>query len=158
MANLDIKSNNEKIFEKLNTLKFKCQKCSNCCRLQPGVVFLSEEDAKNIANYLNIDIFTFLSKYCRSVYRNGEEIVALQERKNFDCIFWNDGCIIYKVRPLQCSTYPFWPSLVESEEKWEQEKKRCPGIDCDDDNFTKEEKISFYIKEKNVKYMRVVKI
>ncbi|HOJ62958.1 MAG TPA: YkgJ family cysteine cluster protein [Spirochaetota bacterium] len=145
----------DKNFERLKSLEFKCQRCSNCCRHQPGVVFLSEEDVKNIASFLNIDISTLLSKYCRAIYRNGEQIVALQERKNFDCIFWNDGCIIYPARPLQCKTYPFWPSLVESEENWKEEKKRCPGIDTQGD-LKLEEKIDFYLKEKNVKYMKII--
>ena len=31
-------------------------------------------------------------------------------------------CSIYDVRPVQCSTYPFWPSLLASKEDWEDEK------------------------------------
>lgn len=145
-----------KILKRIDKLEFKCQRCSNCCRFDPGVVFLSNEDVKNISSYLNIDISTFLLKYCRSIFRNGEQIVGLQEKNNFDCIFWRaDGCIIYEVRPLQCKTYPFWPVLVESEELWNQEKKRCKGIGCKG-NLTLEEKFELYKQEKNIVYMKII--
>jgi hypothetical protein len=46
-----------------------------------------------------------------------------------DCIFWREGgCAAYEDRPLQCSTYPFWASIVDSEETWRDESRFCPGI------------------------------
>jgi hypothetical protein len=29
---------------------------------------------------------------------------------------------------VQCGTYPFWSSILESEESWEEEKAHCPGV------------------------------
>ena len=56
-------------------------------------------------------------------------MVSLKEKDNYDCIFLGEnGCSIYEGRPLQCRTYPFWPSIVESRENWESEKRSCPGI------------------------------
>ncbi len=56
-------------------------------------------------------------------------MISLLERSNNDCIFLSDtGCRIYPVRPLQCSSYPFWGSVLSSEEQWEDEAKECPGI------------------------------
>jgi len=39
------------------------------------------------------------------------------------CVFLDafGKCSIYEVRPVQCSTYPFWPSLVDRREDWEDE-------------------------------------
>ena len=39
------------------------------------------------------------------------------------CIFLDAAgqCGIYEARPVQCETYPFWPSLVEGVEEWESE-------------------------------------
>jgi Fe-S-cluster containining protein len=46
------------------------------------------------------------------------------------CVFLDaDGqCGIYAVRPVQCSTYPFWPEIVSSEVAWRREARRCEGI------------------------------
>ncbi len=35
---------------------------------------------------------------------------------------------MYEARPIQCSTYPFWSSIVSSESAWESEAIDCPGI------------------------------
>lgn len=37
-------------------------------------------------------------------------------------------CMIYDVRPAQCSLFPFWPSILESVTKWEKTARSCPGI------------------------------
>ena len=37
-------------------------------------------------------------------------------------------CSVYDVRPKQCATYPFWPSVLESPEGFERARATCPGI------------------------------
>jgi len=55
--------------------------------------------------------------------------LSLKEKENFDCIFWeNGGCRVYIHKPLQCSSFPFWNSLLSSESLWLEQKKLCPGI------------------------------
>jgi Fe-S-cluster containining protein len=50
-------------------------------------------------------------------------------RSSYDCVFWGEGgCGVYEDRPIQCSTYPFWPSIMESEAAWRDEARWCPGI------------------------------
>ena len=46
-----------------------------------------------------------------------------EEDEGRGCVFLSkEGqCGIYEARPIQCSTYPWWPSLLESEEAWEDE-------------------------------------
>ena len=47
-----------------------------------------------------------------------------------ECVFFKDkGCTIYKVRPYQCSSYPFWPHLLESRKDWDKQSEKCPGMD-----------------------------
>lgn len=72
--------------------------------------------------------FAFI--YCRWLtYYDGEEVLGLKEKPNYDCILWKDGgCTAYKGRPVQCSTYPFWTWILEKKETWEEMKKDCPGI------------------------------
>jgi Fe-S-cluster containining protein len=51
-----------------------------------------------------------------------------------DCIFLEGGtaCRVYDARPLQCSTYPWWPELMDPA-AWQQEKlSTCEGLDHDE--------------------------
>lgn len=71
----------------------------------------------------------FFEKYCRwADYYYGDEVIALQEKKNYDCILWDNGCSAYEARPVQCSTYPFWAWMVKDKEMWDECAKDCPGM------------------------------
>jgi hypothetical protein len=59
---------------------------------------------------------------------DGNEYLCLLEKANYDCILWDGGCIAYEHRPLQCSSYPFWPSLLTDEDWWEANARDCPGV------------------------------
>jgi len=112
-----------------NGLRFECTRCSKCCRHDPGYVFLSEEDIENIVLATGLSRSEVLERYCRRVQLGIAERVSLKEKKNFDCIFWEEsGCAIYNYRPLQCRSYPFWAAIVGSQEAWEREANHCPGI------------------------------
>lgn len=112
-----------------NGLSFECQQCSVCCRHEPGAVFLRKGEAKKIAAFLEIDVRDFFNTFCRVLWSGEGERISLREKSNYDCIFWEaGGCRIYPVRPIQCSTYPFWPHILQSESTWKEESARCPGI------------------------------
>ncbi len=112
-----------------NGLRFSCVQCSACCRHDPGYVYLSKIDLQNLCNITNVTKKDFIEKYCRVVpYHDGTEVLSLQEKKNYDCIFWNNGCGVYSARPIQCSTYPFWTFLLKSQDSWNKESESCPGI------------------------------
>lgn len=71
-------------------------------------------------------------EFCREAkWRDGSVVVSLAEKKNFDCIFWKDGCSVYEVRPVQCETYPFWRWIIADENTWRAEMHECPGIGGD---------------------------
>jgi Fe-S-cluster containining protein len=110
-----------------NGLKFSCRRCSLCCRAGPGYVFLSKSDAVNISKNLDMPLREFIQVYCRWVDWDGEKRLSLKEKTSLDCIFWKDGCLIYHARPTQCKTYPFWASMLESEEVWRCTTASCPG-------------------------------
>jgi len=110
-------------------LYFECQRCSRCCRYEPGFVFLSLRDLSDLEIALNRTRDDIMKEYCKIVDVGGSKRVSLKERDNFDCIFWADGvCTVYEKRPLQCRSFPFWNTLLQSTEDWEEMKKRCPGI------------------------------
>jgi Fe-S-cluster containining protein len=118
-------------------LRFSCARCSSCCRHESGFVYLSENDLSLLAREFEMDYTPFIQAWCRWVsFERGSERLALKEKSNFDCIFWNrgGGCKVYRVRPLQCRAFPFWDSVVCSGEAWENtgagcaSSRGCPGI------------------------------
>jgi len=127
-------------------LRFTCQEgCRYCCAVEPGFVFLSEEDIKKLSDYLKVNEKEFVLNYCREVPFGSISYISLKERQNHDCIFLGDkGCNVYLARPIQCVTYPFWSSVVSSEERWLDEKQWCPGIDVG--NLFKEGEIQNFLK------------
>ena len=115
-----------KIFEK--GIKFKCQGSSNCCvsRGSYGFVFLSKKDLKKLAKFFAIPIKKFELEYCQKT----NDFTHLKEiNKNGNCIFLdNKRCSVYKSRPTQCRTWPFWANNMNSK-TWNKEVINfCPGI------------------------------
>jgi Fe-S-cluster containining protein len=53
---------------------------------------------------------------------------SLIERENHDCIFYEEGCKIYPVRPTQCRTFPFWRENLEKPGNWSRTAGECEGI------------------------------
>lgn len=117
----------EKFYE--NGLRFECQKCSACCRHDPGYVFLTRTDLDDLMKETGLIEADFLKKYCTVVDLGGFKRISLIEKPNYDCIFWKDGgCTVYKARPVQCRTFPFWISNIEDKADWERTAADCPGI------------------------------
>ena len=112
--------------KKLNSVKFECiAGCSECCKLSGGFVFLSEDEAQKIAEYLKTDEENFLKFFTRII----DDQLALVDGDEDNCVFLEDDlCMIYDVRPLQCRTYPFWSSNMKTKERWALTKEECPGI------------------------------
>lgn len=108
-------------------LRFTCQRCSGCCRHEPGYVFLSEKDITLMYKRLDISRAKFIKKYCRVVNISGFKRISLIEKDNNDCIFWENGCTVYEARPLQCRSYPFWAHNLINQETWDNVCKECPG-------------------------------
>jgi Fe-S-cluster containining protein len=114
-------------------LLFSCTRCSACCRFESGFVFLSEKDASLLSTALNMGFTSFAETYCRwTPAENGEFLLTLKEKTNYDCIFWAkepvEGCMVYDKRPLQCRSFPFWPSIVNAKNNWEMAARDCPGM------------------------------
>ncbi len=108
-------------------LRFECIGCGRCCRGEPGAVWFTPDEAQRMRAFLGLSEEDFEKRYVTCSY--GRK--SLKELKNGDCIFYkrdDDRCAIYKVRPLQCRLFPFWPSLMESPEAWDEAAKSCPGM------------------------------
>lgn len=110
-------------------LQFECQRCSFCCGHSPGFVYLSRRDLDKLCAYKKMSIKKFVGEYCRwADYYYGTQVLALKEKKNYDCILWSSGCSCYEARPVQCSTWPFWSWMVETSESWQECARECPGM------------------------------
>ena len=108
-------------------LRFECTQCGNCCTGAPGVVWITEEEMQEIADYRGISIGELRIHHTR--LSRGR--LTLREFANGDCTFF-DGqtrrCTIYPVRPKQCRTWPFWNSNLENPEAWQEAQADCPGM------------------------------
>lgn len=115
-------------------LKFSCTQCGNCCSGPPGFVWFDEAEAKTMAASLNLGVEQFLKTYARKLGGRWS-LNEVRIAGKYDCIFLrrdSEGkalCSIYKTRPQQCKTWPFWPELLESELAWKEASRRCPGMD-----------------------------
>jgi uncharacterized protein len=106
-------------------LRFECTRCGKCCTGAPGYVWLTDEELRKLAAFRGEKVSEFTAVYTRKA-RGG---ISLREKANGDCVFWEaqQGCTVYKVRPDQCRTWPFWESNLESEATWERTEGVCPG-------------------------------
>lgn len=106
-------------------LRFECTRCGNCCTGAPGYVWVTPEEVEAIADYRHEPVEETTGLYTRLEDRRR----TLREKGNGDCVFWDKraGCTVYPVRPVQCRTWPFWASNVESSEAWQGAAAGCPG-------------------------------
>jgi uncharacterized protein len=110
-------------------LRFGCERCSSCCRGGPGYVFLTRPDVERLLGRLRLDFAGFFRDYCTTVDTGLGMALSLKETPGYDCILWTEqGCSAYEDRPVQCSTYPFWASVLDSRRRWNEEAASCPGI------------------------------
>ncbi len=114
-------------------LAFECAQCGRCCAgPEEGYVWITLDDINEMAKYLSIPPQQITDNYTREVAGR----VSLNEQENNDCVFLvpdpaNSGakiCMVYPIRPIQCRTWPFWPSNVKSPGAWNSAARRCDGI------------------------------
>ena len=106
---------------------FNCTACGDCCR-GGGNVYFSDEELQNLKEYLNLDAekWKLLVKKLINFRKNRLHVHSSSKA----CIFIGseNRCRIYPVRPLQCRSYPYWPSVFESKAELLSHMKKCPGF------------------------------
>lgn len=107
-------------------LKFECTKCGDCCRGEPGYVWVSGAELVAIAGLIGWSLDVLEARFVRRV---GDRM-SICEKPNGDCAFWENGigCRIYPVRPIQCRTFPFWKENISSRRQWDKLGTKCPGV------------------------------
>jgi len=110
-------------------LRFSCTRCSLCCRFDSGYVWLSRADLARLAAGLDLSEKTVIDRYCRIVNIAGFKQLSLREQDTMDCVFWLDGaCSVYRSRPLQCRSFPFWSHQLSDRDAWNRSADHCPGM------------------------------
>jgi uncharacterized protein len=107
-------------------LRFKCTGCGDCCTGSEGYVWVNKQEIAELAAELQISIEEFESRYVRDVGVRK----SLREYNNGDCVFFDNKsrkCGVYRVRPRQCRTWPFWDSNLRTPETWSETCEACPG-------------------------------
>ncbi len=103
----------------------QCANCEgDCCRGESGYIWVNPKEMERIARFLKISIEEFKQEYLKKVgYRYS--IKEIQKNGEFFCLFFDQGCEIYEVRPSQCRSYPFWDHFKTNKE---EVCKECKGI------------------------------
>ena len=105
-----------------------CKSCNGkCCRGVGGYIWVSMEEMNEMARVRNVDVAIFSKQYIRQVQGR----FSLQERvvngEHFCCFFDQIElrCTMYKNRPKQCRTFPFWDQFKKNPK---QLLRECPGV------------------------------
>jgi len=106
-------------------IRFACTGCGACCTGAPGTVYMSSGDIRAAAIFLSLSERAFIRLYLYPF----RDSYSIRESIGGSCLFYDRGCTIYPVRPLQCLTFPFWTRNLRSEKTWTQVASHCPGID-----------------------------
>ncbi len=108
-------------------LRFECTGCGDCCRFSEAAVFVTDEEVRAIAGFLEMTEEKFRSRYV-----DPDKTPQQLNNPTEDCIFLNTDtmkCRIYDVRPSQCRTFPFWGEIIKSKYRWKYIKTQCKGVD-----------------------------
>ena len=106
-------------------ISFECTACGRCCT-RTGLVLFEDEDVARISAHLELAPEVFRARFL--TYDEGLWFVDVHE--GLPCVFLDEQskCTVHEVKPIQCSSYPFWPELFESRDAWLSERPHCEGI------------------------------
>jgi len=90
-------------------------------------VALTSREAERIRRTLDVSPAWFRKRY---LTHSDPDQPGIRLGRDGRCPFLgrNGHCRIYAVRPRQCRTYPWWPELISSRAAWQDEARRCEGM------------------------------
>jgi Fe-S-cluster containining protein len=113
---------------------FECKKCGICCKGYGGT-FVTKQDIKTIASYINTGPKDFVADFCQM---SGNKPLLAQAENDY-CIFWEKLCTIHPVKPRMCKAWPFIESILVDSDNWNVMARACPGIKTKVDHNTLKE-------------------
>jgi Fe-S-cluster containining protein len=107
-------------------IRFQCQGTGRCCvsRGGYGYVYLNLEDRRRFAKYFKISTAAFTKKFCTKT----DGWFHLKDFTNACQFLKGTSCKVYRARPNQCRTWPFWPENMNARTWSKEVKTYCPGI------------------------------
>jgi Fe-S-cluster containining protein len=91
---------------------------------ESGTIYVSRSEIETIAGSLHQSVDAFTGQYLYPY----KDSYSIKEDEQGACLFFDNGCTIYNIRPLQCRTFPFWFCNLRSEQAWRHIQRQCPGI------------------------------
>lgn len=85
---------------------------------------MDTEEFVELAESLNLTPAACLNTYADLVQSGWVKLLNEEDQALDRCIFLGPDsktCSIYKQRPAQCRTYPYWPRLIATPETWQDE-------------------------------------
>jgi Fe-S-cluster containining protein len=111
-------------------LQFTCiEGCGKCCDEPGGIVNLSVEDAKRLAQHFEMTTSDWLERDC--VRKLDGKWVLRSKKSDGICIYLDNdmSCTVYSAKPNQCSAFPWWGENLRSERTWKKTARTCPGLE-----------------------------
>jgi Fe-S-cluster containining protein len=105
-------------------IRFECRQCHQCCVGDHGTIYVTADEIASLAGHLHLSIAAFTERFLYPY----KDSYSIGEHPDGRCLFFDNGCTVYPLRPNQCRTFPFWFSNIRSEERWHAIAKACPGI------------------------------
>jgi hypothetical protein len=106
-------------------MRFECQPgCIRCCE-QKGFVYVTRDDIARLAAHLGITHTEFKRRYlCGTA-----PLLRFRKQRHKQCPFLeSNGCSVHSIKPLQCSSFPYWPELLANPNERRETAKYCPGM------------------------------
>ena len=87
--------------------EFNCQRCGACCRIPDGIVRVSNEEIRAMADFLGESEADFIER--RTELAPDRRSLILQSEPDGTCCFYREreGCLVHPAKPLQCRSFPF---------------------------------------------------
>ncbi|MEI7658827.1 MAG: YkgJ family cysteine cluster protein [Phycisphaerae bacterium] len=115
-------------------LSFGCTQCGDCCTGAGGYVLFTPDEAAALARRLGVGVEEFIGRYTHDTAA-GRSLREVRSEFGLDCVFLDREkipgravCGVYEDRPMQCRTWPFWKSNLETPSAWARASRSCPGM------------------------------
>ena len=117
-----------RLLGKENAFRFTCTACGDCCRTE-GSVYFTREDLDKIYAHLKLTEDKRKALHKKLIQRRNNNYYIHDSQG--PCILLDletNRCKAYPARPLQCRSFPFWPSVFHSKADFRQTQHECPGM------------------------------
>ena len=86
---------------------FNCRRCGACCRIKDGIVRVSDDEIKRIAEFLGMGEAEFIAK--ETELSPDRRSLVLKNAPDGACAYLTPDslCRINQVKPDKCRTFPF---------------------------------------------------